>query len=142
MRLVVGAVVVDSLARPTTVIATRRTRPPELAGRWEFPGGKVEDGETAEQALVREVREELGATLVVGDLVGDYPVDETMVLRLHLAEGGPLVPGADHDLVRTLALDELDGLDWLPSDRAALPAIAQALGSGSRPPTSGSAPTK
>ena len=54
--LVVGAAVV----RHGRVLATRRTNPPEAAGRWEFPGGKVEPGEDAEDAVVREIREELG----------------------------------------------------------------------------------
>ena len=65
--LVVGAVIVDSFERPTRVLGARRSRPEGLAGRWEFPGGKVEAGEGRRVALIREVREELGVGLEVGE---------------------------------------------------------------------------
>ena len=64
--LVVGAVIVDSLAQPRRVLAARRSGSNALQGRWEFPGGKVEPGESAEAALVREVQEELDVTLMLG----------------------------------------------------------------------------
>jgi 8-oxo-dGTP diphosphatase len=133
-RTVVGAVIV----RDGRVLAARRTRPGDLAGRWEFPGGKVEPGEDVAAALVREVREELAATIEVGDeVVGDvvgragpWQISEKYVLRLFLAAviDGDLLPGADHDQLRWLAPLELDEVDWLPSDRQALPAVRSALG--------------
>lgn len=61
MSVVVGAAIV----RDGCVLAARRTTPPEAAGRWEFPGGKVEAGESASAALVREIAEELGCTIEV-----------------------------------------------------------------------------
>jgi len=61
-QLVVGAAIVDDLDRPTTLLSARRTDPPELAGGWELPGGKVEAGEEPLDALLREIREELGGT--------------------------------------------------------------------------------
>ena len=61
MAAVVGAAIV----RDGRVLAARRTAPPEAAGRWELPGGKVESGETPDAALVREVAEELGCTVAV-----------------------------------------------------------------------------
>ena len=62
-RLVVGALIVDDVEHPSRVLAARRSTPP--IRRWEFPGGKAEPGETAQVALVREVQEELFATVAV-----------------------------------------------------------------------------
>jgi 8-oxo-dGTP diphosphatase len=76
--IIVGAAIVaDGL-----VLGCERARPPEAAGRWEFPGGKVEPGEDEVEALVRECEEELGVVVAVGDRVGgDIP----------LAHGGALL---------------------------------------------------
>lgn len=131
-RTVVGAVVV----RGGRVLAVRRTRPEEIAGLWEFPGGKVEPGEDPVPALVREVREELSATIgVVAEIAGDvgdggpWPISDTFVLRLFLAtvvDGEPR-PDTDHDLLRWLDPEDLESVEWLPSDREALPAIRAML---------------
>lgn len=138
-RLVVGAVVVDCLARPTRVLAARRTRPEAHAGRWEFPGGKVEPGETPSDALVREVAEELGVRILVGDeLVGGpaaqgrWPIDDHYELALLLAvvEEGPPRTGADHDALRWLSAATLDDVDWLASDAQALPLLRARLAPG------------
>ena len=67
MSVVVGAVIV----REGRVLAARRTRPADLAGQWEFPGGKVEECESLPEALVRELREELSATITVLDEIKD-----------------------------------------------------------------------
>ena len=131
-RVVVGAVVV----RAGQVLAARRTRPAELAGSWEFPGGKTEDGEDPRDALVREVAEELSASIEVHEEISGapWPISEKYVLRLYLASvvHGEPRPGADHDLLRWLAADELDSLDWLASDRLALPAVRSALESSTQ----------
>lgn len=126
--IVVGAVVIAD----GRVLAARRTRPAELAGRWEFPGGKVEPGEDPSAALVREIREELDATIDIGaEVVGDGPwvISERYVLRLYaatVAAGAPR-PGVDHDALRWLCVDELESVAWLPSDRLALAAVRTLL---------------
>ena len=111
---VVGA----ALVRDGRVLASRRTQPPRLAGLWEFPGGKVEDGESDHAALRRELREELRVEASVGDrLGGDVLIGQTAVLRVYLAAitaGEPAL--VDHDAHRWLAKDELGSVDWIPVD--------------------------
>lgn len=125
-RVVVGAAILDG----DRVLAARRTSPAAAAGRWEFPGGKVEPGETPERALVREVAEELGCTIgVIGWLAGEAPIGETHLLTVavaRLASGDP-VP-REHDLVRWLAADELGSVDWLEADRPFLPELRTRMG--------------
>jgi len=114
--LVVGAALFDPDGR---VLAAQRDRPPELAGRWEFPGGKVEPGESETAALVRECREELGVGIQVQDrLGGDLPVAGGGLLRVwrgRITTGQP--SPREHRALRWLAPDELDDVDWLPADR-------------------------
>lgn len=115
MSTVVGAAIV----RDGRVLAARRTFPAAAAGRWELPGGKVEPGETPEAALVREIAEELGCTIVVtGWLPGEVRISDRHVLSIALAEvvDGEPVPH-EHDEVRWLAADDLASVDWLEPDR-------------------------
>ena len=134
MKLVVGAAVV----RDGRVLACRRTSPPEAAGRWEFPGGKVEPGEKPDAALVRELHEELGVeATVTAWLDGAAAIGATHELRVAVvAISGEPAP-VEHDAVRWLGPDELDGVDWLEPDRPFLAELAGRLsltapGGGSR----------
>ncbi|WP_240937921.1 (deoxy)nucleoside triphosphate pyrophosphohydrolase [Nocardioides sp. JQ2195] len=115
MKPVVGA----AILRDGCVLAARRTSPPEAAGRWEFPGGKVETGETPDTALAREIAEELGCRVDVRLwLSGAVPIRDTHELTVATAEiieGEPVA--TEHDLLRWLAPEELDDVDWLEPDR-------------------------
>ena len=133
-QLVVGAIIVDSLETPTRLLAARRSTPAELAGMWEFPGGKVEVNESPEAALCREVREELCVELRLGAEVrhasGVWPISSTHCLRLFFArilEGEP-VHGESHDMTTWLNATSLDSVAWLPADRAALGKLQAMLG--------------
>ncbi|WP_307816433.1 (deoxy)nucleoside triphosphate pyrophosphohydrolase [Nocardioides limicola] len=115
MSDVVGAAIV----RAGRVLAARRTSPPAAAGRWEFPGGKVEPGESPEAALIREIREELGIEIEVRRwLAGRVTIDDRHELTVALAQSGEGDPQPhEHDQVRWVAAAELDDLDWLDADR-------------------------
>jgi len=87
---------------------------------WEFPGGKMEAGETPEAALKREIREELSAEISVGRLLGtvehDYP-DFHLTMHCYLCSLlSEAVRLNEHEAARWLAKEELDGVRWLPAD--------------------------
>jgi 8-oxo-dGTP diphosphatase len=128
-RVVVAALI----ERDGLILAARRTAPTALAGRWEFPGGKVEAGESDAEALVRECREELGVEVVVGARVGPQyeTADGVMLVRTYRAV---LQPGEDpaavdsHDVL--LWVDprsvEARALAWLDGDLLILDALGEA----------------
>ncbi|MEV7428215.1 NUDIX domain-containing protein [Nocardioides sp. NPDC092400] len=126
-------VVAAAVLRGGRVLAARRTRPPEAAGRWELPGGKVEPGERPESALERELAEELGVEVdVVRWLAGVVPISDTHELTAALVRIGGDVeepePRDDtHDRLRWLGPDELNEVDWLEPDRAFLAEVAHEL---------------
>ncbi|MFC7850233.1 (deoxy)nucleoside triphosphate pyrophosphohydrolase [Arthrobacter sp. NPDC057388] len=142
---VVGGAVLDSLSAPTRLLAARRTAPPQFAGMWEFPGGKVEAGESPEGALHRELREELGIDVVLGaelDAPGPagWPLNDRAVMRVWFAEvaDGDPRPLEDHDELRWVSIldgDEALRLPWIPADlpivRALLASVATASSAGS-----------
>ncbi len=123
VRVVVGGAVFDR----GRLLAARRSAPPELAGRWELPGGKAEPGETPPQTLVRELREELGVEVEpLEPLPGEWPLKPGYVLRVWTAalRSGEPRPLEDHDELRWLPPDRVDEVDWLDEDR---PAVAEAV---------------
>jgi 8-oxo-dGTP diphosphatase len=124
--IVVGAAVV----RDGRLLAARRTTPPEAAGRWELPGGKVDPGESPGEALVREIGEELGCSVTVDRwLAGEQPIGTSYALRVALctlAAGEPVALN-DHDALRWLGADELERVDWLEPDRPFLPDVTTVL---------------
>lgn len=119
--LIVAAVIVDDLAHPTRVLCAQRSAPVALDGKWEFPGGKVEPGELPDDALAREILEELGVTLTLGDRVGDdWPLPNGSHMRLWYAvvENGTPRPLEDHHELRWVVGHTIDELDWLDGDWA------------------------
>ncbi len=119
-------VVAAAIERDGRYLAARRTKPDWAAGRWEFPGGKVEPGETESVALEREIREELGVGIAVGERVpGEWPLHDDLVLHLYVAtllEGEPR-PLDHHDRIRWVAPEDFDDVAWLESDVDAVRAL-------------------
>ena len=127
-QIVVAAAVISG----SRVLVAQRVRPPELAGRWELPGGKVAPGETEPDALARELAEELGleiGDIAVGDRLGaEIPLDGTTTLRAYrvrLIRGEP--HPRDHQALRWVTAAELHDLDWVPADRGWLGDLTRAL---------------
>lgn len=123
-------VVAAVLVRDGRVFATQRGYG-EFKDKWEFPGGKMEAGEGREEALRREIREELDAEIAVGKLLCtveyDYPAFHlTMHCYLCSVVSGTLVL-KEHESARWLSADGLESVDWLPADIQVLPIIRKCL---------------
>jgi 8-oxo-dGTP diphosphatase len=135
--LVVGGAIVDDLERPRTLLSARRTEPPRLAGGWELPGGKVEPGELPLDALHRELAEELGVKVEVGeeliapDGVGWLlpPSHRMRVWLVRVTDGVP-APIEDHDALRILNPGEWLDVAWLPADVAIVEALIKRAARG------------
>ena len=103
----------------TIIFATQRGYG-DLKGGWEFPGGKIEEGETPREALIREIKEELETEITVGELIDtiefDYPTFH-LSMDCFWAEivSGDLVL-TEHEAAKWLTKDELDSVEWLPAD--------------------------
>jgi 8-oxo-dGTP diphosphatase len=126
-------VVAGALIAGSALLVAQRERPPELAGLWELPGGKVAPGESDADGLARELHEELGVVVTVGERLGDdIALNETMTLRAYRVTqtGGTLRPN-DHRALRWVTAEELQSLPWVPADRAWVKELAQALQPGS-----------
>ncbi len=128
--MVVGAAIIEG----GRVLACERSAPPEVAGRWEFPGGKVEPGEAETDALARECAEELGVRVAVGARVGrDVRMAHgRSVLRVYAARllHGDQPKALEHAELRWLSAAELDSVDWLPADVPIVAALRPLLAAG------------
>jgi 8-oxo-dGTP diphosphatase len=122
-------VVAGALIADRALLVAQRQRPPDLAGLWELPGGKVAPGETEVTALARELREELGVDVVVGERIGmDVALGDALVLRAYLVnQTGGTLTALDHRALRWVDSTELLDLPWVPADRAWLPELRSLL---------------
>ena len=122
---VVAAIIADS----GQILACRRRAERDHGGLWEFPGGKVEPGETFREALVREIREELHSDV---EVLREFTTVDKGPLRLTFIhaqlEGARPTASTDHDFLRWLSLDELDEVEWAPADRVAAQELATSAG--------------
>ncbi|MGO1590335.1 MAG: (deoxy)nucleoside triphosphate pyrophosphohydrolase [Ancrocorticia sp.] len=124
---VVGAVITDQ----SNVFCARRSEKMSLPGKWEFPGGKIEQGETPRQALQRELEEELLIEVEIGDEVTttefeyDFGSVSLTTFYCHMREVEPLV--TEHAEIRWVPAAELRTLDWAPADQPAVEIVQRDL---------------
>lgn len=127
---VVVAVICDSLENTTKIFATARGYG-GFKGKQEFPGGKLEVGETSQQALIREIQEELDVKIEVGELIDtieyDYPTFHlSMDCFLCVVVDGEIIL-KEAEAARWLGKDELYSVDWLPTDIALIEKLQNSL---------------
>ncbi|AEP93001.1 MULTISPECIES: 8-oxo-dGTP diphosphatase MutT [Bacillus] len=102
------------------ILCALRSPTMSLANLWEFPGGKLEEGENAQEALVREIHEELGCKIEVGEIIADIHHEyEKIIINLisiqaKIIEGEPFAK--EHSELRWVPVSELESLEWAPAD--------------------------
>ncbi|MGH3735664.1 MAG: (deoxy)nucleoside triphosphate pyrophosphohydrolase [Micromonosporaceae bacterium] len=125
--MIVGAAILSQ----GRVLACERAEPAEMRGMWEFPGGKVDPGETEREALARECVEELGVRIEIADRVGEDVLlsHGQAVLKVYVARllGDGVPHPHEHSDLRWLAADELDTVRWLPADAPIVQALRPLL---------------
>nr|WP_283241424.1 NUDIX domain-containing protein [Mobiluncus curtisii] len=130
--IVVAAAILDDLSQPTQVLGAQRSYPEQWRGFYEFPGGKTEPGETPEQALRRELREELSAEIIVGERLQEtWPAHGGFQMFVYLCALAPhSTPqvGVAHLSLHWVDLKHSESLPWLPADYPILTAIARHFG--------------
>lgn len=116
---VVAAIICDDIKEKNKIFATARGYG-ELKGGWEFPGGKVEPGETPQQALIREIIEELDTKIKVGELIDtveyDYPTFHLSMDCFWAEVKAGHLELKEAEAAKWLTKDQLDSVTWLPAD--------------------------
>ena len=116
---VVAAIICDDIKEKNKIFATARGYG-ELKGGWEFPGGKVEPGETSQQALIREIIEELDTEIKVGELIDtvkyDYPTFHLSMDCFWAEVKAGHLELKEAEEAKWLTKDQLDSVTWLPAD--------------------------
>lgn len=116
---VVAAIICDDMKEKNKIFATARGYG-DLKGGWEFPGGKVESGETPQQALIREIIEELDTEIKVGELIDtveyDYPTFHLSMDCFWAEVRAGHLELKEAEAAKWLTKDQLDSIDWLPAD--------------------------
>ena len=119
VRVVAAAIKAENGKGQPIIFATQRGYG-DLKGGWEFPGGKIEEGETPQEALKREIMEELDTEISVGDLIDtieyDYPTFHLSMdcFWCQIVKGDLVLK--EHEAAKWLSKDELDSVEWLPAD--------------------------
>lgn len=124
---VVGAVILEN----GKVLCAQRGATKTLAYKWEFPGGKIEEGETAQEALKREIEEEMQCSIEIGDAIEttvheyDFGFIHLSTFYCYLKNGHPTL--TEHVSIQWLSPNELMSLDWAPADIPAVIKIQENL---------------
>ena len=127
---VVAAIICDDMEKPVKIFATARGYG-EFKGQWEFPGGKIEEGECPKDALIREIKEELDVVIKVGDLIDtieyDYPAFHlSMDCFWAQVNSGSMVL-KEAEAARWLTKSELYNVQWLPADLSLIALIEKKI---------------
>lgn len=116
MKEVTAGIIIDN----NKILIAQRGANEKLAGKWEFPGGKIEVGETPQQCLKREIMEELEVDIEVGDYLGEsiytYPNGEIKLIAYFATAVDGDIKLSVHDKIEWITISEIDKYDFVPAD--------------------------